>query len=93
MVYVLDVPQRPPFANRAHAPPAQVAYQLKLLTTAFFSVTMMKRHISLRRWLALGILFIGIVLVQSPQVQPLERSISPNPYPVPRNPVTPRYCG
>lgn len=46
----------------------QVAYQLKLLTTAFFSVTMMKRHISLRRWLALGILFIGIVLVQSPQV-------------------------
>ena len=66
-----------------------MAYQLKLLTTAFFSVTMMKRHISLRRWLALGILFIGIVLVQSPQVQPLERSISPNPYPVPRNPVTP----
>lgn len=56
-----------------------MAYQLKLLTTAFFSVTMMKRHISLRRWLALGILFIGIVLVQSPQVQPLERSISRNP--------------
>ena len=34
--------------------PAQVAYQLKLLTTAFFTVTMLKRHISLRRrrWLA-----------------------------------------
>ena len=29
---------------------------------------MMKRHISLRRWLALGILFWGIVLVQSPSV-------------------------
>jgi hypothetical protein len=29
--------------------PEQVAYQLKLLTTAFFSVTMLKRHISLRR--------------------------------------------
>ena len=76
--------------------PEQVAYQLKLLTTAFFSVTMLKRHISLRRcrrpptarprappsarvllgrgprsarrWLALGILFVGVVLVQSPKV-------------------------
>ena len=27
----------------------QVAYQLKLLTTAFFTVTMLRRHISLRR--------------------------------------------
>ncbi|EOD22853.1 hypothetical protein EMIHUDRAFT_95469 [Emiliania huxleyi CCMP1516] len=47
-----------------------VAYQLKLLTTAFFTaraasaapapdVTLLKRHISLRRWVALGILFLG----------------------------------
>ena len=88
--------------------PAQVAYQLKLLTTAFFTVTMLKRHISLRRcrlacrvewrggggaptlcratpashrhlafqppshwgsrWFALGLLFFGVVLVQSPKV-------------------------
>jgi len=44
----------------------QVAYQLKLLTTAFFTVTLLKRHISTRRWLALGILFCGVVFVQNP---------------------------
>uniref|UniRef100_A0A7S3S6Y8 Uncharacterized protein n=1 Tax=Emiliania huxleyi TaxID=2903 RepID=A0A7S3S6Y8_EMIHU len=44
----------------------QVAYQLKLLTTAFFTVTLLKRHISLRRWVALGILFLGVVFVQLP---------------------------
>ena len=44
----------------------QVAYQLKLLTTAFFSVALLQRHISPRRWCALGILFLGVVLVQAP---------------------------
>ena len=44
----------------------QVAYQLKLLTTAFFTVTMLKRHISNRRWAALGLLFVGVVMVQAP---------------------------
>jgi len=44
----------------------QVAYQLKLLTTAFFTVTLLKRHISTRRWLALGLLFVGVVFVQNP---------------------------
>lgn len=44
----------------------QVAYQLKLLTTAFFTVTLLKRHISRRRWLALGLLFVGVVFVQLP---------------------------
>lgn len=45
----------------------QVAYQLKLLTTAFFTVTLLKRHISHRRWASLGLLFLGVVLVQAPQ--------------------------
>ena len=45
----------------------QVAYQLKLLTTAFFTVTLLRRHISFRRWAALGLLFLGVVLVQSPK--------------------------
>jgi len=44
----------------------QVGYQLKLLTTAFFSVTLLHRKIPLRRWLALGLLFVGVVLVQYP---------------------------
>jgi len=44
----------------------QVAYQLKLLTTAFFTVTLLKRQISFRRWLSLGVLFLGVMLVQAP---------------------------
>ena len=44
----------------------QVAYQLKLLTTAFFTVTLLKRAIPMRRWLALFVLFLGVVLVQTP---------------------------
>lgn len=44
----------------------QVAYQLKLLTTAFFTVTLLHRHISNQRWASLGLLFIGVVLVQAP---------------------------
>mmetsp|Transcript_55431 Transcript_55431/g.123908 ORF Transcript_55431/g.123908 Transcript_55431/m.123908 type:complete len:330 (-) Transcript_55431:166-1155(-) len=45
----------------------QVAYQLKLLTTAFFTVTLLNRHISTRRWASLGLLFLGVVLVQAPK--------------------------
>ena len=45
----------------------QVAYQLKLLTTAFFTVTLLKRHISNKRWASLGLLFLGVVLVQAPK--------------------------
>jgi len=44
----------------------QVAYQLKLLTTAFFTVTLLKRQMPLRRWLSLGVLFVGVMLVQTP---------------------------
>lgn len=47
----------------------QVAYQLKLLTTAFFTVTLLRRHISLRRWASLGLLFLGVVFVQSPKAK------------------------
>ena len=44
----------------------QVTYQLKLLTTAFFSVVLLKRKISRRRWISLGVLFVGVMLVQTP---------------------------
>ena len=53
-------------ASHLDAATCQVAYQLKLLTTAFFTVTLLKRQISLRRWLSLGVLFVGVMLVQSP---------------------------
>ena len=53
-------------ASHLDAATCQVAYQLKLLTTAFFSVTLLHRHISTRRWASLGLLFVGVVLVQYP---------------------------
>jgi uncharacterized membrane protein len=55
----------------------QVAYQLKLLTTAFFTVLLLKRQIPRRRWLALGLLFIGVVFVQLPSGGAATASQSP----------------
>jgi UDP-sugar transporter A1/2/3 len=41
----------------------QVAYQLKILTTAVFSVTMLGRRVTLGQWCALLLLTCGIALV------------------------------
>lgn len=45
----------------------QVAYQLKILTTAMFSVMIVHKKIRQRQWFALFLLFIGVSLVQLPQ--------------------------
>lgn len=45
-------------------PTYQVTNQLKVLTTALFSVLMLGRVLSLRKWFALALLFVGICLVQ-----------------------------
>jgi len=42
----------------------QVVYQLKTLTTAIFSVTMLNKSLSKRQWGALVLLFIGASLAQ-----------------------------
>ncbi|KAI5641995.1 nucleotide-sugar transporter domain-containing protein [Phthorimaea operculella] len=42
----------------------QVTYQLKLLTTAFFAVLVLKRTLKRWQWCALGLLAAGIALVQ-----------------------------
>lgn len=42
----------------------QVTYQLKILTTAIFSVLMLKKVLSPLQWVSLVILFIGVAIVQ-----------------------------
>ncbi|SPQ22995.1 e26fd8c4-80fd-495e-8846-0a15f023c6f8 [Thermothielavioides terrestris] len=42
----------------------QVTYQLKILTTVFFSIILLGRPVSLRQWLSLILLTFGVALVQ-----------------------------
>ncbi|KAK4988907.1 UDP-galactose transporter Gms1 [Elasticomyces elasticus] len=44
----------------------QVTYQLKILTTALFSVTMLGRTLDTRKWLSLVLLMVGVAIVQIP---------------------------
>lgn len=44
----------------------QVTYQLKILTTALFSVMLLGRSLSLRKWLSLLLLTVGVAIVQIP---------------------------
>jgi len=60
----------------------QVTYQLKILTTALFSVIMLGKPLSRLQWVALFILFVGVALVQ---VQPTDSSQSK--VPVAQNPM------
>ena len=45
----------------------QVTYQLKILTTAIFSVLMLGRSLSARKWLSLLLLILGVSIIQVPQ--------------------------
>lgn len=44
----------------------QVTYQLKILTTALFSVTMLKRTLTVKKWVSLVLLMAGVAVVQIP---------------------------
>jgi solute carrier family 35 (UDP-sugar transporter), member A1/2/3 len=44
----------------------QVTYQLKILTTAIFSVTMLKRKLSGKKWVSLVFLMVGVAVVSIP---------------------------
>lgn len=50
--------------------PPQVLYQLKILTTALFSVAMLKKKLSLPQWISLLILFAGAAIVQLQEIKP-----------------------
>ncbi|TPX18635.1 uncharacterized protein E0L32_002492 [Thyridium curvatum] len=45
----------------------QVTYQLKILTTVFFSILLLRRSISARQWVAMLLLTLGVAVVQVSQ--------------------------
>lgn len=58
----------------------QVTYQLKILTTAMFSVWMLKRRISKQQWFSLVLLIVGVALVQMPTGKSPETDLKQGPY-------------
>ena len=48
----------------------QVTYQFKILPTAIFSVFLLKRSLSLRKWIAMALLMIGVAIIQIPTSDP-----------------------
>jgi len=53
-------------ASHLDASTLQITYQLKILATAIFSVVLLGRRISLRKWLALLMLAVGVIIIQVP---------------------------
>ncbi|KAI8970187.1 nucleotide-sugar transporter-domain-containing protein [Mycotypha africana] len=54
-------------ASNLDAATFQVTYQLKILTTAFFSVVILKKNLTKLKWAALALLTVGIALVVLPE--------------------------
>lgn len=54
----------------------QVTYQFKILPTALFSVLLLRRKLSARKWIALALLMFGIAIVQIPTSEPMTLSSS-----------------
>lgn len=54
-------------ATNLDAATFQVTYQLKILTTAFFSVVLLRKPLSRLKWISLALLTAGIALVVLPK--------------------------
>ncbi|KAJ1520269.1 hypothetical protein ONE63_004473 [Megalurothrips usitatus] len=57
-------------ASHLDAATYQVTYQLKILTTAMFAVTMMRRKLLSTQWISLVTLVCGVILVQLANTDP-----------------------
>ena len=55
-------------ANNLEGPILAVTAQVKILTTAFFTVIILKRSLRRSQWVALAFLFLGVALVQVSQM-------------------------
>uniref|UniRef100_A0A3B3XQF7 Uncharacterized protein n=1 Tax=Poecilia mexicana TaxID=48701 RepID=A0A3B3XQF7_9TELE len=56
--------------------PLQVTYQLKILTTALFSVLMLRKSLSRVQWVSLLLLFAGVAIVQVQQEGKKEAAVA-----------------
>ncbi|XP_053201505.1 UDP-N-acetylglucosamine transporter-like [Panonychus citri] len=61
-------------ATHLDAATCQIIYQLKILTTALFSVAMLGKRLYPHQWIALVLLFIGVALVQLQQTVSISSS-------------------
>nr|KAG5705600.1 hypothetical protein BaRGS_034798 [Batillaria attramentaria] len=57
----------------------QVTYQLKILTTAVFSVVMLGKRLSRPQWVSLFFLFIGVSIIQVQSTSPSKSSVATSP--------------
>lgn len=69
-------------ATHLDAATAQVTYQLKILTTALFSVFMLNKKLHKHQWLSLVILFVGVALVQLVEIKKKSSASSSNQSPI-----------
>jgi UDP-sugar transporter A1/2/3 len=65
-------------ASHLDAATYQVTYQLKILTTAVFSVLILRKKLQFLQWMALLILLLGVILVQLAQTEDANPVITEN---------------
>ncbi|OXA52478.1 UDP-N-acetylglucosamine transporter [Folsomia candida] len=75
MVYVVQNNLLYVAASHLDAATYQVTYQLKILTTAIFSIIILRRKLILTQWTALLLLVVGVIMVQLAQTDEKSSSL------------------